>query len=163
MLEGEYARSGLGLGLQFGEDLGVNPYKFGFIGSTDTHTALATTEENNFFGKHSGTEPNPKRVDHPMAKIGESEYPGWSMVASGLAGVWARENTREALFDAMENKEVYGTTGTRMMVRFFGGWDFTEADTHHHAGAGGAVDFLVFHGVEQGFAGILARPHPGET
>ena len=130
MLEGEYARSGLGLGLQFEQKLGVNPYKFGFIGSTDTHTALATTEENNFFGKHSGAEPNPKRVEHPMAKIGDSEFPGWSMAAAGLAAVWARENTREALFDAMENKEVYGTTGTRMMVRFFGGWDFTEADTH---------------------------------
>ena len=131
MLEGEYARSGLGLGQQFGEELGVNPYKFGFIGSTDTHTALATTEENNFFGKHSGTEPNPKRYEHPMAKVGKSEYPGWSQAAAGLAGVWARENTREALFDAMANKEVYGTTGTRIMVRFFGGWDFTEADTHH--------------------------------
>jgi hypothetical protein len=114
MLEGEYARSGLGLGLQFEQKLGVNPYKFGFIGSTDSHTGLATTEENNFFGKHSGAEPNPKRVEHPMAKVGKSEFPGWSMAAAGLAAVWARENTREALFDAMENKEVYGTTGTRM-------------------------------------------------
>jgi hypothetical protein len=135
MLEGEYARSGLGLGLQFENKLGTNPYKFGFIGSTDTHTALATTEENNFFGKHSGAEPNPKRMEHPMAKVGDSEFPGWSMAAAGLAAVWARENTREALFDAMENKEVYGTTGTRMLVRFFGGWDFTQADTKHRLAA----------------------------
>jgi hypothetical protein len=131
MLEGEYARSGLGLGLQFENKLGTNPYKFGFIGSTDTHTALATTEENNFFGKHSGAEPNPKRMEHPMVKVGDNEFPGWSVSSSGLAAVWARENTREALFDAMTNKEVYGTTGTRMKVRFFGGWDFTEADTGH--------------------------------
>jgi hypothetical protein len=131
MLEGEYARSGLGLGLQFGKNLGVNPYKFGFIGSTDSHTALATAQEDNFFGKHSGGEPNPKRVEHPMAKVGDREYPGWSVAASGLAAVWARENTREAIFDAMENKETYGTTGCRMKVRFFGGWDFTEADTQH--------------------------------
>jgi len=135
MLEGEYARSGLGLGLEFEKQLGVNPYKFGFIGSTDTHTALATTEENNFFGKHSGAEPNPKRMEHPMAKVGDNEFPGWSMAAAGLAAVWARENTREALFDAMENKEVYGTTGTRMLVRFFGGWDFTQADTKHRLAA----------------------------
>ena len=131
MLAGEYARSALGIGMEFEKSLGVNPYKFGFIGSTDTHTALATTEEENFFGKHSGMEPNPKRVEHPMAKVGNSEYPGWSVSASGLAAVWARENTREAIFDALENKETYGTTGPRIMVRFFGGWNFTASDAHY--------------------------------
>ena len=131
MLQHEYGRSALGIGIQLEQELGVNPYKFGFIGATDSHTGLATAQEDNFFGKHSGAEPNPKRVEHPMAKIGDAEYPGWGMVASGLAGVWARENTREALFDAMENKETYSTTGSRIMVRFFGGWEFTEADAQH--------------------------------
>ena len=98
------------------------------IGSTDSHTGLATAEEENFFGKHSGVEPSPDRYKHPMAKVGDMEYTSWSMVASGLAAVWAKENTREALFDAMMRKETYATTGPRMMVRFFGGWDFSEAD-----------------------------------
>jgi hypothetical protein len=128
MLEREYARSGLQLGLQLEKTLGVNPYKFGMIGATDTHTALSTAEEENFFGKHSGAEPNPGRVNHPMAKIGDAEYPGWSMAASGYQGIWATENTRAALFDAMMRKETYGTTGPRMVVRFFGGWEFVEAD-----------------------------------
>jgi hypothetical protein len=128
MLEFEYARSGLGVGLQVEQRVGTNPYKFGMIGSTDSHTALATAEEENFFGKHSGAEPGPKRWEHPMAKVGDLEYAGWSMVASGYAAVWARENTREALFDAMMRKETYATTGPRMLVRFFGGWDFTAAD-----------------------------------
>ena len=128
MLEYEYARSGLGIGLEIEKRVGTNPYKFGMIGSTDSHTGLATAEEENFFGKHSGVEPSPDRYKHPMAKVGDMEYTSWSMVASGLAAVWAKENTREALFDAMMRKETYATTGPRMMVRFFGGWDFSEAD-----------------------------------
>jgi len=131
MLEHEYGRSALGVGLELEKKLGVNPYKVGFIGSTDTHTGLATAQEDNFFGKHSGAEPNAKRVEHPMAKVGDAEYTGWSMASSGLAAVWARENTREALFDAMMNKETYGTTGSRMLVRFFGGWDFTSDDAQN--------------------------------
>ena len=128
MLQYEYARSGLQVGLQLGQELGVNPYKFGMIGSTDSHTALATTEEENFFGKHSGTEPGPDRYKHPMAKTATGAYESWDMVASGLAAVWARENTREAIFDAMMRKETYATTGPRMLVRFFGGWEFEESD-----------------------------------
>ena len=128
MLQYEYGREALAIGLQLKSELGVNPYKFGFIGSTDSHTGLATAQEDNFFGKHSGAEPNAKRVEHPMAKVGDQEYAGWSMVGSGLAAVWARENTREAIFDAMEDKETYATTGSRMLVRFFGGWNFTAAD-----------------------------------
>jgi hypothetical protein len=131
MLQYEYARSALALGLKLEKELGTNPYKFGMIGSTDSHTGLATAQEDNFFGKHSGTEPNPERWSHPMAKTEDGEYPGWSMVSSGLAGVWARENTREALFDAMMRKETYATTGSRMLVRFFGGWDFDEGDTSY--------------------------------
>jgi len=128
MLQYEYARTGLQVGLRLGQELGVNPYKFGMIGSTDSHTALATTEEENFFGKHSGTEPGPARYKHPMAKTANGSYESWDMVGSGLAAVWARENTREAIFDAMMRKETYATTGPRMLVRFFGGWEFEESD-----------------------------------
>ena len=128
MLQFEYARSALQLGLQIEKRVGVNPYKFGMIGATDSHTALATADEDNFFGKHSGTEPNPDRLNHPMAKIGDLEYEGWSMVSSGYAGVWATANTRKAIFDALMRKEVYATTGPRIIVRFFGGWDFVPED-----------------------------------
>jgi len=131
MLQYEYARSALGIGLQLEKKLGTNPYKFGMIGSTDSHTGLATAEEENFFGKHSGAEPGPKRWEHPMAQIGDKKYEGWSMVGSGYAAVWAKENTRKALFDAMMRKETYATTGPRMLVRFFGGWDFTDADAQN--------------------------------
>jgi hypothetical protein len=128
MLQYEYARSALAIGLELEQKTGVNPYKFGMIGSTDSHTGLATAAEENFFGKHSGAEPSAERWAHPMAKLGNAEYTGWGMVASGYAAVWATENTREALFDAMQRKETYATTGPRMLVRFFGGWDFEESD-----------------------------------
>lgn len=146
MLQYEYARSALQLGLQLERELGVNPYKFGMIGSTDSHTGLATAEEDNFFGKHSGAEPNPKRFEHPMAQVGDKKYEGWSMVSSGYAGIWATENTREALWDAMMRKETYATTGSRMLVRFFGGWAFTEDDAHNRLPA--AVGY--FKGVPMG-------------
>jgi hypothetical protein len=129
MLVHEYARSALALGLQIEQDLGTNPYKFGMIGSTDSHTSLATADDDNFFGKHSGSEPGPDRMEHPFAKFGDTAIYGWETVASGYAAVWATENTREALFDAMARRETYATTGPRMLVRFFGGWDFDEADT----------------------------------
>jgi hypothetical protein len=128
MLQYEYAREALKNGLKLEEKFGENPYKFGMVGSTDSHTSLATAEENNFFGKHSGSEPGPKRMEHAMAKMGDAEYEGWSVAASGLAAVWATDNTREALFDAMRRKEVYATTGPRMTVRFWGGWDFEASD-----------------------------------
>jgi len=128
MLAGEYAREALKRGLAIEARLGTNPYKFGMIGSTDSHTSLSTAEEDNFFGKHSGYEPNPERMSHPFMENENGKIMGWQMVASGLAAVWARENTRESIFDAMKRKEVYATTGPRMNVRFFGGWDFTEQD-----------------------------------
>ncbi len=128
MLQYEYARSGLQIGLQLERQLGVNPYKFGMVGSTDSHTGLATAEEENFFGKHSGAEPSPERYRHPMAEVGDLTYESWSMVGSGYAAVWATENTREALFDAMMRRETYATTGPRILVRFFGGWEFTAED-----------------------------------
>ena len=128
MLAHEYARSALALGLQIEKDLGVNPYKFGMIGSTDSHTSLATADDDNFFGKHSGSEPSPERMEHPFAKFGDVAIYGWETLASGYAAVWATENTREALFEAMARRETYATTGPRMLVRFFGGWDFDAAD-----------------------------------
>ena len=128
MLQYEYARSGLGIGMEIETRVGTNPYKFGMIGSTDTHTALATAQEDNFFGKHSGAEPSAERWKHPMAKVGDMSYESYDMAASGLAGVWARENTRAAIFDAMMNKETFATTGSRMLVRFFASWDFEASD-----------------------------------
>ncbi|MEE9184346.1 MAG: DUF3604 domain-containing protein [Acidimicrobiia bacterium] len=157
MLQYEYARSALQLGLVLEQKLGINPYKFGMIGSTDSHTGLATAEEENFFAKHSGAEPGPKRWEHPMAKVGDKEYTGWSMVSSGYAAVWARENTRQALFDAMMRKETYATTGPRMLVRFFGGWDFTAADAQNRLPA--AVGYAK--GVPMG--GDLRRAPQGKA
>ena len=128
MLEYEYARSALAIGMEIEARVGTNPYKFGMIGATDSHTGLATAQEDNFFGKHAGAEPSADRWKHPMAKVGDKSYESYDMVASGLAGVWARENTREAIFDAMMRKETYATTGSRMLVRFFGGWNFEQSD-----------------------------------
>ena len=128
MLAGEYAREALKTGLAIEDRMGTNPYKFGVLGSTDSHTSLATAEEDNFFGKHTGYEPSAKRMSHPFMKNENGTIMGWQMVASGLGGVWAIDNTREAIFDAMKRKEVYGTTGSRMIVRFFGGWKFTDQD-----------------------------------
>ena len=127
--EFEYARSALKNGLALEARLGTNPFKFGLIGSTDSHTALAAVEEDNFFGKHTGKEPSAHRMTNPIAKVQDTAVLGWEMAASGYVGVWASENTREALWDALKRKEVYGTTGPRMLVRFFGGWDFVEEDT----------------------------------
>jgi len=128
MLAGEYGREALKRGLTLEARLGTNPYKFGLIGSTDSHTSLATTEENNFFGKMTTMEPGPARMTDPLlfAPAGTIYYR--QVVASGLAAVWATDNTREAIFDAMERKETYASTGPRMQVRVFAGWDLSEAD-----------------------------------
>ena len=128
MLQYEYAREALKNGLKLEADLGTNPYKFGMVGSTDSHTGLATAQEDNFFGKHSGVEPEADRWEHLVGEFGDVKIVGWEMAASGYAAVWAEENTRRAIFDAMERKEVYATTGSRITVRFFGGWEFEEAD-----------------------------------
>ena len=128
MLAGEYAREALKRGLVIETRLGTNPYKFGVVGATDSHTSLATAEEDNFFGKHTGYEPNATRMSHPFMETDNGSIIGWQMVASGLGAVWATENTREAIFDAIQRKEVYGTTGPRMSVRLFGGWDYTNQD-----------------------------------
>ena len=143
MLQYEYARSALKLGLKLGEELGVNPYKFGMNATTDSHTALPTTREENYFGKYQHTEPSPNRhnfevipADDPALRIMTAQES-----AAGLTAVWSRENTRAAIFDAMTRKEVYATTGTRIRVRVFGGWDFAPEEISRH-------DFA-----ERGYAG----------
>jgi hypothetical protein len=138
MLQYEYTREALKTGLKLQEKLGVNPFKFGMIGSTDAHTSVSAVEEENFFGKHSGVEPEPHRWEHVVIEAPDPNFTvmGWQQAASGYAAVWAAENTREAIFDAMMRKETYATTGSRMTVRFFGGWNFTAKDTKTRLPAG---------------------------
>ena len=128
MLPKEYARPALLEGLRLEQRLGVNPFKFGMIGSTDSHTALPTTREENTFSKAHIVEPRADRFEYTLIEGAVPELSTFSVDigASGLAAVWARENTREAIWDAMERKEVYATTGTRLTVRVFGGWDFQK-------------------------------------
>jgi hypothetical protein len=130
MLQHEYARSGLKLGLQMEKQFGVNPFKFGMIGSTDAHTGLPAVEEDNFWGKVAPMEPSPVRLTNTFVKNPKTGITvnDRDVVSAGYAAVWATENTRESIFDAMERREVYATTGTRMAVRLFGGYEFTEAD-----------------------------------
>ena len=124
-IQHEYARSALKLGLGQQATQGVNPFKFGMIGSTDSHTALSTADENNFFGKFAGrSEPSAERMMH--------ERWGWEAGAAGYAAVWAESNTREAIFDAMRRRETYATTGPRILLRFFGGWEFEASDIERH-------------------------------
>jgi hypothetical protein len=130
MIQFEYVRQAYRNGLMLEARLGVNPFKFGLVGSTDSHTSMSGAEEENFFGKHSGVEPEPERWEHVVIQAPDPQFTihGWQQAAAGWAAVWATENTREAIFDAMMRKETYATTGTRMTVRFFGGWDFNADD-----------------------------------
>ena len=143
MYAGEYARAALGNGLVVERHLGRNPFRFGLIGSTDAHTGLATADDDNFWGKFSVGEPHRNRAEAPWVPLDPpagrlvgalisallpSQMTAWSLIASGYIGVWARENTRAELFDAMVRREVYATTGPRMAVRFFGGFDFEAVD-----------------------------------
>jgi hypothetical protein len=132
MLPKEYGRPALKEGLRQEAELGVNPFKFGMIGSTDNHTALPTTREENNFSKAPFVEPNAERAFHALV---QGDKPELSILvadvgASGLAAVWARENTRESIWDAMARKEVYATSGTRLIVRVFAGWDFEPDEVH---------------------------------
>jgi len=121
---GDYARSALRRGLEIEAAVGANPYKFGMIGATDSHSGMAAAEEDNFWGKMAlDSTPETK----PMFAAGRN-VDGWNIGAQGLAGVWAEENTRESIFAAFRRREVYATTGPRMQVRFFGGWDFDAKD-----------------------------------
>ncbi len=130
MFQQEYIRAALKNGLALEKKLGTNPYKFGLVGSTDSHTALSTAAEDNFFGKASLMEPSAHRWEHPYVDNTKTglRVDGWRTSASGIAAVWATANTREAIFDAMQRRETYATTGSRLLVRFFGGWDFEPGD-----------------------------------
>ena len=139
MLPREYAREALKRGMKFEAELGSNPFKFGMIGSTDSHTSLATSREENNFGKATPAEPGTgeerymEKITGVVDSLDGSDVAirHYETLASGLAAVWARENTREAIWDALERKEVYATTGTRMRVRMFAGWDFEPEDVTH--------------------------------
>jgi hypothetical protein len=133
MLEFEYARSAYKNGLKLERQLGANPYKFGLVGSSDAHTGLTAMEEDNFFGKTVPQEPSPRRIssvfiNNPATGV---KVMDWEVGASGYAAVWAKENTRASLWDAMQRKETYATTGPRMIVRFFAGWDFAAQDANN--------------------------------
>lgn len=138
MLRYEYARSALQVGLEVEREIGVNPFKFGLYGTTDAHTAIPTTREDNYFGKYQHTEPSPDRhnIDVVPATDPSLRILTAQESASGLTAVWARRNTRDEVFSAITRKEAYATTGSRIRVRIFGGWDFTEADL-------GASDFVA--------------------
>ena len=128
MMPTNYLRGGLMRGLELEATLGINPFKFGFVGSTDVHNSLTAIEEDNFFGKMPYQEPSPHRWDHVSKEgFGKTRYT-WHYMAAGYAAVWATENTREALWDAMRRKEVYGTSGSRITLRFFGGWRYAPTD-----------------------------------
>ncbi len=147
-LAGEYAREGLKKGLRYGDRLGVNPYEFGLIGSTDAHTALATADDDNFWGKFRDSEPGPERSSNQM---GGNLWANAGLSASGYTAVWARANTREEIFDALMRREVYATTGPRIRLRLFVGWDFSAADF--------AKDDFAEHGYAFGvpMGGVLQR------
>jgi hypothetical protein len=126
---GDYSRTALMRGLAIEARIGTNPYKFGLIGSTDSHTGMASAEEDNFWGKMALDSTPENRLDPATVVVPPKSY-GFEMGAAGFAAVWAEENTREAIFDAFKRKEVYATTGTRLRVRFFGGWNFVEEDAN---------------------------------
>lgn len=137
MLPREYAREALKRGMKHEQSLGANPFKFAMIGSTDSHTSLATTEPNNFFGKATPAEPGQpgrfsEKITGYLQEPGgpDTSIRGVQSLSAGLAGVWAKENTRGSLWDAFKRKEVYATTGSRMSVRVFAGWDYSENDVY---------------------------------
>ena len=154
-----YLRPTLTRGLKFANELGANPYKYGFIGASDNHTALSMVAADNFFGALPDAEPSPGRLTHAPLAIAKGRKPlppPSEMASSGFAAVWATENTREAIFDAIRRRETYATTGTRITVRFFAGWDFKQGDDQRSDFA----DYGYAHGVPMG--GDLSGAHAGQ-
>jgi hypothetical protein len=135
MIQYEYLRQALKNGLKVEQDLGVNPFKYGMAAGTDTHNGLTADEEENFYGKFVSAEPRPDRWSEDAIKFGDRAVKGWEMTAAGRTAVWATENTREALWDAMKRRETYATSGTNIVLRFFGGFDFAPADAQSRSPA----------------------------
>jgi hypothetical protein len=123
---GDYARAALKRGLELARRHGANPYQFGMIGATDAHTSIPSAEEDNFWGKMA-TDSIPANKSREWEE-GVRSPDGWAMSASGLAAVWAGENTRESIMAAMKRREVYATTGPRIRLQFFGSPDFGDID-----------------------------------
>ncbi len=154
MLQGEYARSGLKKGLSFQAELGANPYQFGLMGSTDSHTSLSTADDNNFWGKFKDSEPS---ADRSTSNMGGALWRNAKLTSSGYTGIWARANTRAELFNAIKRREVYATTGPRITLRLFAGWGFTKADLKR-------TDFSTWgykNGVPMG--GIISPAQEGQS
>jgi hypothetical protein len=129
-IEHEYAREALKTGLRLQDQFGINPFKFGMVSGTDTHNGLSTgAEENNYYGKFAITEPSPGRWNQIYKKEDAYLRKDWTLTAAGLTGVWATSNTRAAIWDAMKRKETYASTGPRITIRFFAGFDFVDDDT----------------------------------
>jgi len=149
---GDYLRSGLQRGLKLGADIGLNPYKAGMIGSTDSHTGIPAVAENNFAGKGQH-DAFPQDRARPT---GLGAATGWDMGAAGFVGVWAMENTRQSLTEAFRRKEVYASTGPRISLRFFGGYRFNKWD----ATAPDLPEVGYRKGVPMG--GDLAKPDSGK-
>ncbi|ERL46538.1 Protein-export protein SecB [Candidatus Micropelagos thuwalensis] len=125
MLQGEYARAALKNGLVLSNKYGTNPFKFGLVGGTDTHNALSTSDDENFYGKFVDSLPSEERTS---SSLGDRLWDNWRLSASGYTAVWAKENTREAIFDALKRREVYATSGPRILLKFFGGWNYASED-----------------------------------
>ncbi len=137
-LKYEYWREALKSGMRLENDLGTNPFQYGANAGTDTHTGLSTAEENNFFGKFKTVEPdNTERWNFPLISGPTGQYMGWEQAASGVMGVWATANTREAIWDAMKRRETFATTGPRIRVRLFGGFDYSDSDLRNDMIANG--------------------------
>ena len=128
MIQNEYLREALKNGIKVEQDLGTNPFKYGMAGGTDTHNGLSASEEDNFFAKFPSAEPRADRWNEDAMKFGDRTIKGWEMTAAGRTAVWATGNTRAELWDAMKRRETYATSGPHMVVRFFGGYDFSAAD-----------------------------------
>jgi hypothetical protein len=121
---GGFFRQGLAQGMILEEKLGSNPYKMGLVGGADSHSAYSNNEEFGFHGSHGATDDTPqKRLNPGMSPSGE---PAAIVSTAGLTAIWAEENTRASLFDAMKGKETYGTSGTFIRLRFFGSWGYSS-------------------------------------
>ena len=156
MIQYQYVREALKNGLKVEQDLGANPFKYGMAGGTDTHNGLTAAEEDNFFAKFPSAEPRADRWNEDAMKFGDRVVKGWEMTAAGYTAVWATGNTRAELWDAMKRRETYGTSGPHMVVRFFGGYDFTAADVSRSPAVAGYAK-----GVPMG--GDLPAPPAGKA